>query len=185
MKVPVGGVGNRREVLGFCPVHQEIRQSLRLDRSSWLVLNVVGREDDRPLCHPSGGVLVVHNLRDWRRADNGDDVFTELVLGVLDGKVDVVDELLVVMIVLLGLGQHFADVVHWPLDQLVLLFLWALYHEHCTDDPGGGCDIQHHGFTRSQGRQHRRGGQHLLEVEEGLIRFSVLDELVRFLEQLV
>jgi hypothetical protein len=48
-----------------------------------------------------------------------------------------VKQLLDLWVARLGLGQDFADVVHWPLDQQGVPLLCALYHDDGANHLGG------------------------------------------------
>jgi hypothetical protein len=53
-----------------------------------------------------------------------------------------IKQLLDLGIARLGLGQDFADVVHWPLDRQGMPFLRSLYHDDGADHLSGCGDVE-------------------------------------------
>jgi hypothetical protein len=112
-------------------------------------------------------------------------VLLEVLLQLLGGEVHAIAHLLVVGVVLLGGGQHLAQVIDWPLDRLGFAIFWALNHDHGADNPTGSGDVEKHGLFGNRSGQNRRCGQHPLELEEGLVCLVSPLEAGGLLHQLV
>src|SRR5881394_2674048 len=56
--------------LDFCPLGDEIDECLRLDGRSWLESKLEGAQLNRPLCNPSGGVVIVKDFTDREACDH-------------------------------------------------------------------------------------------------------------------
>src|SRR4051812_6873190 len=79
-----------------------------------------------------------------RLPDNCDRMSLKIGLQLLCRHVYTIAHLLIVGVVLLGGGEHFADIVYWPLNQLCLVLFRTLDHHNSTNHSSGCCDVQHH-----------------------------------------
>ena len=113
---PMGDFRSRRQVPCFRPVDEEVGEDLEFDSHPWLVVDRVRVQLDGPLGDPTSGVLVADDLRERGLAHHGDGVIMEIMPQLLGGEVHAVHHRLVVQVVLLGLGEHLAQVVHWSLN---------------------------------------------------------------------
>src|SRR3954469_25154614 len=66
-------------LLGFFPVGDEIRQSLRLDRFSWLILDVMDADFDGPLGDSSSRLTIADDILQRCGGNDRDRVLLEVV----------------------------------------------------------------------------------------------------------
>src|SRR3954464_4565077 len=180
LRIRTGGL-----ILGFCPINQEVCQSLGLDRCVRLILDSMSCDFNGPLCHSARCISVAYDFCQWSRTDDCDRVSLKIGPQLLCCHVHTIAHLLIVGVVLLGGGEHFTDIVYRPLDQLCLVLFRTLDHHDNTDHPRGCCNIQHHWLFLNWCCQHRSGGQHMLEIFECFICLIGPHKLVRLLHQLV
>ena len=109
----------------------------------------------------------------------------EVLLQLLGGKVHTIAHLLIVGVILLGGGQHLAQVVHWPLDWLHLAGFWALNHDHRADNSVGGGDVEEHRFLSIWSHQDRRRGHHAFELKKSFVRLVIPLKVSGFLHELI
>src|ERR1043165_3764078 len=138
-----------------------------------------------PFCHSSRCIPVADDLCQRSRTDDCDRMSLKIWLQLLGCHVHTIAHLLIVGVVLLGGGEHFAHIVHRSLNQLCLVLFWSLDHHDDADHPRGCCNIQHHGFFLNWCCQHRSGGQHTLEILECFIcllgphKLALLHQLIQ------
>src|SRR3954469_22701169 len=133
-------------MLGFFPVGDEIRQSLRLDRFSWLVLDVMDADFDDPLGDSSSRLTIADDILQRCRGNDRDRVLLEVVRQAPLSSEDRVYQLLVLGVPLARLGEDLADVVHRSMYWALLSFLWSFDDHDDTDDALGSRDVNQHGF---------------------------------------
>ena len=109
----------------------------------------------------------------------------KVLLQLLGGEVHAVTHLLVVWVVLLGGGEHLAQVIDRALDGLDLALLRSLDHQHRADRPRGCGYVEQQRLLVGRRGQDTCGGEHALEVLEGLVCLVVSFERACLLHQLV
>ena len=72
-------------------------------------------------------------LSEGERRDHGDGMGLEVVTQLAPSQDYRVQQFLDMRIPCLGLGQHFADVVHRPLDKQSMTLLLSFHYDHRAD----------------------------------------------------
>ena len=85
---------------------------------------------------------------------------------------DGVDELLVLRVPLLRLGENLAKVVDGVLHSALLALFGPLDHHNGADDAVGGGDVHEHGLLALRGRHDWRLGEDLLQGGECIVRLA-------------